>query len=182
MTASIIIVFLWILFLVVWAISSLRVKRTKVRESRWMVLPRLAAVIVIFLCVRRPELRMSPLPHNEITGAVAVAVCAAGIALAFAARYHLGANWSPIPAVKENHELVTSGPYRMIRHPIYSGMILAFVGTSFITAPAFWLAFAILSVTFVARCRTEEKMMEAEFPETYEAYEKTTWALIPYVW
>ncbi len=104
-----------------------------------------------------------------------------GISLAIWARVYLGRNWSPAPALKENHELVTTGPYEMIRHPIYTGILLAMLGSGIVTAPWF-VTFFVGSVIFAWRVQKEEALMMKEFPDQYPVYKKKTWALVPFIY
>ena len=105
-----------------------------------------------------------------------------GLAFAIWARVHLGKNWSGMPAIREGHTLTRTGPYRFVRHPIYSGIILAFFGTA-IGVGYFWTFSCVLLifVLFVIKFRMEEKFLEEEFGEEYANYKREVKALIPYV-
>jgi protein-S-isoprenylcysteine O-methyltransferase Ste14 len=110
-----------------------------------------------------------------------VAICAAGVALVIASRRNLGRNWSDLVVLKHNHELIQSGPYRWIRHPLYSGMLLAILGSAitvhsrlaYIAVPIVWLGF------WLKACR-EEALLEQQFPE-YRNYRHRVKAFIPSV-
>lgn len=85
-------------------------------------------------------------------------------------------------SLKQGHELVTTGPYRVIRHPIYSGILTAMLGSGLV-AGGFWLVlFVIAAAFFIFSAKTEEGLMTPQFPETYPEYKKSTHALIPFVW
>ena len=104
----------------------------------------------------------------------------AGLAFAVWARAHLGRNWSGTVTVKENHELVRSGPYGIVRHPIYTGLLLAILGTAIVVGE--WrglLALCFLTITFLLKLRREERFMEESFPDTYPSYRAQVPALIP---
>jgi protein-S-isoprenylcysteine O-methyltransferase Ste14 len=104
-----------------------------------------------------------------------------GLFLAVWARLYLGKNWGMPMAQKKDPELVTSGPYQYIRHPIYSGILLAMLGSA-LAASAFWLIiFAISGMYFVFSARVEEKLMESQFPKVYPAYKRKTKMLIPFI-
>lgn len=105
-----------------------------------------------------------------------------GVAFAIWARIHLCRNWSPAPAMKENHELITSGPYQFVRHPIYTGMIVAALGSALAINNFFWLMLIIAVLIFVSRINKEEKFMLRLFPDQYPGYKKRTKALVPFVW
>jgi protein-S-isoprenylcysteine O-methyltransferase Ste14 len=103
------------------------------------------------------------------------------LALAIWARRHLGRNWSTPMSQKVDPELVTTGPYRSIRHPIYSGIILAMIGTT-ISVSVFWLvAVLVLGGYFVYSAVVEERFMAGLFPDSYPDYKRPTKMLIPFV-
>jgi len=104
-----------------------------------------------------------------------------GIAFAFWARAHLGRNWGMPMSFRQGHELVTSGPYAYVRHPIYTGLLLATIGTALALGMIGLLFFAVAFAYFVVSARTEEKMMLAQFPDAYPAYRRRTKMLIPFV-
>jgi len=110
------------------------------------------------------------------------AVTAGGLLFAVWARRHLGKNWSQAVMLKEGHELITSGPYALVRHPIYTGLLLAFVGCA--VARGEWRGLLAVALVFVAlwrKLRLEEKWMRAQFGESYEAYSRRVAALVPHV-
>lgn len=110
-----------------------------------------------------------------------VVLVLAGFGFAFWARLHLGRNWGVPMSLRQGHELVTSGPYTYVRHPIYTGLMLAALG-SVLAVGLVWLAVLALSFAyFLVSARTEERMMLAQFPEAYPAYRRRTKMLIPFV-
>jgi protein-S-isoprenylcysteine O-methyltransferase Ste14 len=100
--------------------------------------------------------------------------------LAFWARVYLGRNWSSAPTIKEHHELIRSGPYRFVRHPIYTGILLAMVGT-FLANGKVRGALSVVVVWFAwtVKSRMEEEFMVRTFGAQYEEYRRTTGALFP---
>jgi protein-S-isoprenylcysteine O-methyltransferase Ste14 len=122
------------------------------------------------------------LPRTELSYWLAVAITAAGLLFAAWARVHIGRNWSGTVTVKQDHELITSGPYRFVRHPIYTGILLAFAGTGLIVAE--WravLAFAIAFAALWRKLKLEERWLTELFGSSYAAYRGRSWALIPWV-
>jgi len=113
--------------------------------------------------------------------AVGAVLCVLGIGIAVWARVYLGRNWSPAPALKHGHELVTSGPYTLVRHPIYTGVILAVLGST-LASPQWLIIFFLITGMFIWRVHVEEALMLKQFPNQYPEYKKRTWALIPYIW
>jgi protein-S-isoprenylcysteine O-methyltransferase Ste14 len=110
-----------------------------------------------------------------------VALCLAGFGFAVWARLHIGRNWGMPMSLREGHELVTSGPYAYVRHPIYSGLMLAMIGSA-VTEGLLWLlVFALYFAYFLFSARSEEKTMLAQFPNAYPAYRRRTKMLIPFV-
>ena len=106
-----------------------------------------------------------------------------GLAVALWARVNLARNWSREPEFKQGHELITTGPYRYVRHPIYSGMMLMVLGTALFTARVVLLGvWAALFFIFWHRSRLEEALLTEHFPEQYPAYKQRTKALIPFLW
>jgi protein-S-isoprenylcysteine O-methyltransferase Ste14 len=121
-------------------------------------------------------------PPGSLVPAAGVLLVAAGLASTVWARVHLGRNWSANVVVKEGHSLIRSGPYQHLRHPIYSGMLLAFVGMAL--AFAEWrglVALGLVLAGFVRKSRTEESFMRETFPD-YAEYQRETRALIPFVY
>ena len=112
---------------------------------------------------------------------IGLAVFVSGLALAIWARVYLGRNWGTPMSQKEDPELVTSGPYRMIRHPIYSGIILAMVGTT-IAVSLYWVvAVVILGAYFFYSAVMEERYMARQFPDSYPQYKRSTKMLVPFL-
>jgi protein-S-isoprenylcysteine O-methyltransferase Ste14 len=195
-TYDMIILVSWAAFLLVWGVSAFFVKQDvrgggyAAARLRYWVLRLAAAAISIFAAVRLGRAGSSgallfsqgiftPPPALGWVGAVLTAV---GIGFAIWARVILGRNWSPRPAVKEHHELVTTGPYAYVRHPIYTGILLAALGTA-ITSSIFGIGmFIFISVAFALRIKKEEKIMLELFPEHYPEYQKHTKRLVPFVW
>jgi protein-S-isoprenylcysteine O-methyltransferase Ste14 len=182
-----IIVAVWIAFLGFWVISARHVKRTVRRERSLASGLGMMVIFAVLVALSRipglaPVLRRPWLPESPIVAALAAVLCIGGVALAIMARRALGANWSAQPSLQEGHELVTSGPYRHVRHPIYTGILLAILG-SVLTAAAMWLVLFVAAIAvFVYRIKVEEALMRQQFPDRYPAYQERTRALIPLVW
>jgi protein-S-isoprenylcysteine O-methyltransferase Ste14 len=176
---------LWMLFGLYWLVSALKRKRTKQREN-WSqrlgyVLPLLAA----FYLLDRPEARYGWLSERFVPWSPAVEwggvfLTAAGVAIAFWARWHLGTNWSGTVTLKEGHELIRSGPYRAIRHPIYTGILLAILGTAIDIGEIRGLvAMALIWLSFYIKARREESFLRQEFGERFDEHLKHTGMFLP---
>lgn len=112
---------------------------------------------------------------------IGLAIFVLGLALAIWARVYLGRNWGTPMSQKVDPDLVTTGPYRTIRHPIYSGIILAMVGTA-VAVSWYWLiAVALLGAYFVYSAVIEERYMTKLFPNSYPQYKRSTKMLVPFV-
>jgi protein-S-isoprenylcysteine O-methyltransferase Ste14 len=112
---------------------------------------------------------------------VGVAVFLSGITLAVWARIYLGRNWGMPMTEKAEPELVTSGPYHFIRHPIYSGILLGMLGTALATNIYWLIALALVGAYFIYSATVEEKLMTTNFPTQYPSYKVHTKMLIPFV-
>jgi len=176
---------LWILFGLYWLVSALKLKKTKRRES-WgqrlvYVLPLAAAFGLLF----RPEARHGWLgtrfvPAGPVTEWAGVLLTAAGVAIAFWARWHLGANWSGVVTLKEGHELIRTGPYRSVRHPIYTGILLGLLGTIVVTGEVRGLlGVAIAWASFYWKARREESFLRQEFGDKFGTHAKETGMFLP---
>lgn len=120
--------------------------------------------------------------HPGIVGEwLGVGLVAIGFGIAFWARGYLGRNWGMPMSLRQGHELVTSGPYAYVRHPIYSGIMLAMVGAAVVEGLLWLVLFTLYFAYFLYSARTEEKMMVAQFPDAYPAYRRRTKMLIPFV-
>ena len=177
----------WLMFVAIWVIAALSTKRTVYRESQaqrlryWMWL-----VIAYFLLLYGPRL---PYPLNlpivprvaPIAWAAAV-LCVIGLVFACWARVSLGRNWSGVVTLKEGHELVERGPYRFVRHPIYTGILTMFFATALALRHfAGFAATLLMLASFWIKLRDEEKLMLQEFPERYAAYRRRAKCIIPFV-
>jgi protein-S-isoprenylcysteine O-methyltransferase Ste14 len=183
------IVALWLIFIAYWAVMAVRAKRTvgarfRVREIGL----RLGVIALIVVALRIPALRhalQGACGHaagiSPLLGLGGVVLCAAGIAFAIYARAHLGRNWGMPMTRKENPELVTSGPYAYVRHPIYTGILVAVFGSAIGTSPFGLIPFGLLGIYFVYSARREEKLMMEQFPEQYPQYMSRTKMLVPFV-
>ena len=109
-----------------------------------------------------------------------LALTAFGIALSIWARLTLGANWSGIVTLKKDHELIRAGLYRWIRHPIYTGILVAMIGTALIKGhlPG-WLGFAVILVTFYFKARREERFLRQEFGLGFDEHMRNTGMFLP---
>jgi protein-S-isoprenylcysteine O-methyltransferase Ste14 len=164
-----------------WRISKPRSRTAKGLNSLTPYLPVLIGVALIQVHVLPESWVKAPLwPHSLALDAAGLAVTVLGAVFAIWARVTLGRNWSSVPQVKEQHELVVKGPYRIVRHPIYTGLILAVAGTGLALDKGIGLFMAVLVfVSYWLKSRVEERLMMETFPEQYPEYRRRVKALIP---
>jgi protein-S-isoprenylcysteine O-methyltransferase Ste14 len=176
---------LWLAWLAYWVFAARDVKPVRRREPWASRLLTVALTIPVALLTAAPGqwlpwLSARFLPDTMIVDWAGLLMVTAGLALAVWARTHLGRNWSGTVTVKEDHELVRSGPYAIVRHPIYTGLLLAMLGTVIVLGE--WrglVAFCFLSAAFLLKLRREERFMAESFPDTYPGYRARVPALIP---
>jgi protein-S-isoprenylcysteine O-methyltransferase Ste14 len=178
---------LWLAWIAYWWYSARDVKKTSRPEPLRSKLKHRIPLVLGALFLAAPRLVPRVLTRRFVPGslvypAVGTLLLALGLGFAVWARRHLGRNWSAQVVVKEDHALVRSGPYRYVRHPIYTGILLAFLGMALTIGE--WralvgLAFVLLS--FMVKSREEEGRMRETFPE-YQEYQRRTAALVPYVY
>ena len=177
--------YLWVAFLVIWLIWAIRAKPTRVRESVSSRLSYVVLTIAAFYAMFSGDIPAGWL-HTRLfaanlgTEVLGIVITAAGLVFAVWARAYLGGNWSGAVTVKVGHELVRTGPYRWVRHPIYSGMILAMAGTALERRQVRGvIAVVLLYAGFKIKSKIEEQTMAATFGQAYADYMKTTGAILP---
>jgi len=183
--ANRIIGYLWAITAIYWIVRAFGNKKTKVRRNRLLRLITFLLLWATFVSIQsRKGLDVPILPVNDVTRLLGVALCAAGLALAIWSRYILGRNWSGFVVVKEDHELIQRGPYTVVRHPLYTGLILALIGTTLALFPTERgvVLIAVWLIAFYIKARAEERILTQEFGEQYATYkQRVTAALIPYL-
>jgi protein-S-isoprenylcysteine O-methyltransferase Ste14 len=177
----------WLIFIAIWLAGALTTKRTLRVESTGS---RLAHVLPIALAVyllsapsaARSWLNPSLYPNNVTADVVAIALTTLGLLYAIWARVHLGRNWSGLVTVKQDHELVTSGPYALTRHPIYTGLLSAILGAAIARGDLRGLvAFVLVAAALWRKLKLEERWMQETFGARYDAYKARVAALVPYL-
>jgi protein-S-isoprenylcysteine O-methyltransferase Ste14 len=178
----------WDAIILVWLITALRLKQTVQMQGMGQRLQHtvVLAVAAILLFMRWPNLgplNARPWPNLASIAITGLLLTWAGALMAIVARLYLGANWSGRPSIKEGHELIRKGPYAVVRHPIYSGLLLQAIGT----AVAFGrtrglLALPLVLFGFWRKMRSEEQLMSQVFGDQYREYKKSVkTGIIPYI-
>jgi protein-S-isoprenylcysteine O-methyltransferase Ste14 len=179
---------LWIAIFVLWAITGITSKQTVQSRSEG---PSRIAVWIVWLAwwlllthgfgIETLAFRFLPKTTNVAYAGLIITV--AGLALAVWARFQIGRNWSGLIEVKEGHKLTQTGPYAIVRHPIYSGFMLATLGTAIVFGEISGvLAFLMIFVAWNYKARLEETAMIEHFGTEYESYRRKVKGLIPFVW
>jgi protein-S-isoprenylcysteine O-methyltransferase Ste14 len=176
----------WIVFLVFWFVSSFRANRIAKREGRGGVLGRvLIGAVGCLLLIRADDPRLGPLslrfvPERLWIAWLAAAMTVLGVLFAIWARVHLGKYWSSTVALKSEHQLIRTGPYARIRHPIYTGIIFAIAGTGLAVGRyAAILALVIYVVAFWFKARKEEALLAGEFGPAFNEHRRGTGFFLP---
>ena len=179
MTAlRIVVAVVWIVFWIYWGVSAFRSKRgTSSARGAPMRLLVAVLVVLLFRFVHPGSLDV----HSVVSAALGTVIVFGGLGFAVWARIHIGRNWGMPMSQKEEPELVTSGPYRFVRHPIYTGILVAAVGTALAINLLALVVATILGVFFWYSATVEERNLAALFPRAYPAYRARTKMLIPFV-
>ncbi len=178
---------LWLSWMIYWLAASRDVKVNVRRESLSSRLSHIVPLAIAVYLFSVPKVRIGFLGERFLPLAdwpfwMGALLTAGGLLFTVWARVHLGRNWSGTVTIKKGHELVTSGPYAMVRHPIYTGLLLAFLGSTI--ALGDWrsvLAFALAAGALLHKLRVEEHWMRQQFAGEYQAYSQRVAALVPFV-
>lgn len=172
----------WIIFLAVWFVASLFAKKNRSGSYPAILFRGLLALAILLWFVFGGGKHISIQPTNNVVlGSLGVICAGAGIAFAIWARVHIGRNWGMPMSLKEEPELVTSGPYAFVRHPIYTGILLAVFGSVLVSSFIWIIPLIGIAAYFYYSAKTEEKNLIKIFPEKYPAYMKRTKMLIPFI-
>ncbi|HXO59635.1 MAG TPA: isoprenylcysteine carboxylmethyltransferase family protein, partial [Candidatus Acidoferrum sp.] len=149
----------------------------------WSREVRIRAVIVVLavILLRLGAFRNNAVNSDPWLAGLGLVLFAAGLGFAIWARIHIGRNWGTPMSQKDDPELVTSGPYQLVRHPIYSGVMVAGVGTAVALSWSWLIAVALAGVYFVYSATIEERNLTEQFPDTYPVYRRSTKMLVPFI-
>ena len=178
---------LWIAFFLYWQIKAINTKTTQRLEPAASRILRvfIFLIAIVLLSTTRIPLRWLYLqlwPASLLPFWLGVAVTMAGLLFAVWAREHLGRNWSRSVTIKQGHELINTGPYAVVRHPIYTGVLTGLLGTAVaLSQVRGFIAFVLFFLAFWMKLRMEEQWMRSQFGEAYAAYARETAALVPFL-
>ena len=179
----------WGILIIYWVISGLTAKKSSFRETRYMQFIFYWLPLILAIYLLGPDERFGNslikgdfVSNTNLTGAIGLSLCYIGLTIACWSRYILGKNWSVSVQKKEDHELIKNGAYKLIRHPIYTGLILMFLGNAIIVGT--WrglIGVLIVSVSFWFKLKKEEKWLIDLFGNKYQEYILKTKALVPWI-
>ena len=177
----------WILFCLIWLLAAASTKRSIYRETSAQRLRYWILLLLAYLLLTRGHRLPYPFNVRIISATEAVQwmagiLCIAGLAFCVWARATLGRNWSGTITLKEEHELIERGPYRLVRHPIYTGLLTMFLATAIAFGHLGGMVAVLLAfASFWIKLREEEKLMRQHFREHYGSYEQRVKRIIPFV-
>jgi protein-S-isoprenylcysteine O-methyltransferase Ste14 len=169
----------WAAFWLYWLAAAFSMKRGRIPWSRELRI-RALIIVLVFVLVRVGVFRGHGVHSDPARAGIGLAVFAAGLLFAIWARLHLGRNWGTPMTRKDDPELVTSGPYHLVRHPIYSGILVAGVGTAVGLSWVWLAAVGLAAIYFIYSATVEERFMAEQFPDDYPAYKRSTKMLVPF--
>jgi protein-S-isoprenylcysteine O-methyltransferase Ste14 len=170
----------WAAFWLYWLVAPFSTKRGHVQWSRELRIRAVIAVFVILL-IRLGAFRGQALNTVPWRAGIGLVLFALGLGFAIWARLHIGRNWGSPMTQKDEPELVTTGPYRLVRHPIYSGILVAGAGTALALSWVWLVAVALAGVYFLYSAIVEERYMAEQFSDDYSAYRRSTKMLLPFI-
>ena len=170
----------WVVFWIYWLAASAGAKPGRTRWTRLAGI-RVAILLIVLLLLRLRVFKGHAVTDDPWLQVIGLVIFLLGLALAVWARVYLGRNWGMPMSEKADPELVTTGPYSTVRHPIYSGIILAMIGTAVAVSLYWLLAVALMGAYFLFSAVTEERYMAGRFPEEYPTYKQSTKMLIPFI-
>jgi len=170
----------WAAFWLYWLVAAFSRKKGRVQWSREL---RIRAVIAgaVILLIRLGAFRGHGVTTNPWRAGVGLVLFALGLTFAIWARIRIGRNWGTPMTQKDDPELVTTGPYHLVRHPIYSGILVAGVGTAVALNWTWLIAVALAGVYFLYSATVEERYLTEQFPDRYPTYKRSTKMLVPFL-
>ena len=179
-TTELVFATVWTVFWIYWIVAAFSTKRGRVVWSHELRIRALVIVLAVLVLRTRGLRNSDHLPAPWRVG-LGFALFAFGLGFAVWARLNIGRNWGHPMSKKDDSELVTSGPYQLVRHPIYFGILTAGVGTAVALNWTWLIATALAGVYFVYSATVEERHLTERFPEAYPAYKRTTKMLVPFI-
>jgi protein-S-isoprenylcysteine O-methyltransferase Ste14 len=177
----------WGAFVLVWVLAAIFTKRTVYRQGGARRLRYLIPIVLGWFLVFRgyrlgPRFNVHIIPQTEAILVAAAILCLCGLGFCLWARAVLGRNWSGTVTLKENHELIVRGPYQLVRHPIYTGLLAMLIATAMEQGHmAGMIGLVLTFASFWIKLKEEEQVMRTQFPDQYPAYEERVKRIIPFI-
>ena len=178
---------MWLAYAVYWRAMAADTKSDERSEGASSRLQRFAVMILALVLLGFPRIKLSVLDDRFLPASmwwfwIGAVVTASGLLFSVWGRRFLGRNWSRAVTIKKDHELITGGPYSLVRHPIYTGLLAALFGCAL--ALGEWRGLVAVGLVFIVllrKLRLEEQWMREQFGEAYENYSRQVRSLVPYV-
>jgi protein-S-isoprenylcysteine O-methyltransferase Ste14 len=170
----------WAAFWLYWIVAAFSVKRGRILWSRELRIRAVIAVVVILL-IRVGAFRGHGPNTDPWRAGIGLILLGLGLGFAIWARLSIGRNWGSPMTQKDEPELVTRGPYRLVRHPIYSGILVGGVANAVALGWLWLTAVALVAVYFLYSAVVEERYLTGEFPDSYPVYKRSTKMLVPFI-
>jgi protein-S-isoprenylcysteine O-methyltransferase Ste14 len=176
---------IWFAWCVLWLLMALWSKPSKRREFPWQRLEHVIPLVIGFLFLYNPNFAWKFLgdriiPQNDWVTILGLLLTAGGLIFAVWARIALGANWSGTVTIKSGHDLIRRGPYKWIRHPIYTGILISFLGTMLLLGEVrAFCGFALVLLALYRKAKREERFLSEEFGDSFAEHAKHTGMFLP---
>ena len=176
---------IWFVWAIVWLLMAAWSKPSKRREFPWQRLEHVIPLMIGFLLIYNQRFAWNFLadrivPQNSVVAITGLLLTAGGLVFAVWARIVLGANWSGTVTITSGHNLIRRGPYRWIRHPIYTGLLISLVGTLTLQGEVrAFLGFAFALFALYRKAKREEQFLSDEFGEGFAEHTKQTGMFLP---
>ena len=181
---SILVIAIWLLFTLFWITSAFYYRSTSGKIFSGVFFLPLFIVFIVWYLNTNLGSAFLPIPlDNVFISLTGLIITCIGLGFACLARIHLGKNWSSIPEIKKENTLIKTGPYQIVRHPIYTGFLVGIIGSALMIGSfLFFYIFVVVLIVFIIKIRIEEKLMLTRFPDEYTQYKKDVKALIPCIY
>jgi len=181
-----IIIACWFIFIIVWVLAAFRTKPIVEKQSAASMLAHRLPIGLGWWTLAIPKwsgpMTWQLIPHTPLFEVLGAAICGYGLAFTLWARYTLAGNWSSDVTFKKDHQLIRSGPYRLVRHPIYTGLLVMCLGTAIHLGQLRGvLSLLLFTLGFWIKLSQEERLLLRHFPDDYPIYRREVKALIPFV-
>lgn len=188
LNSRLVIIGAWLVAVIFWLVGTIKTKATVRQQTLGSRLVEVSPLVLGIVLLRTDRelfhwLAVRFVPATAVWQMMGAGITVAGVAFALWSRFFLGKNWSATVTVKQEHELIRTGPYSVVRHPIYSGFLLAILGTAIYDGEyKGLLALVLCFAAWKIKSMHEEAFMQSEFGDEYTQYKREVKGLVPFVW